>query len=134
MERVTMSLGRASSVHDLLEIHYRYVNRVIESAGSVLLKKEFKAVWSRVNHGDIDAPVGDILSFDGDDIISEIKNWIGNMEVVLDGEIAAHQEIETPDFQDQQKLRNVTGDIHQIIDVYESLISVVEDIEMEFAN
>lgn len=127
-------MSRATSVSDLLKIHHRYINRVVEEAGSERLKKEFSQIWSSINYGEVYASIGDTLHFNADDTTSQINNWIGNMEVLRNSELDNYKDIEKPDAEDWQEVRNVSSDINHIIDTYGLLIDAVEEIDMDFAN
>ena len=129
-----MSDGRPESVSELLKIHYRYINRLVESTGSELLKIEFNNHWENVNYGTLYASIGERLSFAPDSIISEIKNWISNMEVLRDSELNRYKEMEKTVFSDWIEMRRIAADINSIIASYYKLINAVEEIDLKFAN
>lgn len=129
-----MSVERASSVKDLLNIHYRYINRVVENAGSERLKKEFNSIWSSVNYGDVYVPIGETLHFNADLITSEINNWIGNMEVLLNSEMTKEEGTDESGTVNITSKNNIAADINNITNAYHSLKMAVDEIDMDFAN
>ncbi|MEC1259026.1 alpha/beta hydrolase [Bacillus swezeyi] len=127
--------NREKEITNILKTHERNANRLLQKAQSSRLLEAFNTIWVSIENKELPVPISsNVMTFNADDIKSEIDEWIKNLKECQENAQRKFESMEDPSPDDLSKRNNITSDVVVLTSQYENLKNSIDQVEQDFNN
>ncbi|MED2942273.1 alpha/beta hydrolase [Bacillus swezeyi] len=95
----------------------------------------FNTIWVSIENKELPVPISsNVMTFNADDIKSEIDEWIKNLKECQENAQRKFESMEDPSPDDLSKRNNITSDVVVLTSQYENLKNSIDQVEQDFNN
>ncbi|KAA6447320.1 alpha/beta fold hydrolase [Bacillus swezeyi] len=127
--------NREQEITNILKTHERNANRLLQKAQSSRLLEAFNTIWVSIENRELPVPISsNVMTFNADDIKSEIDEWIKDLKECQENAQRKFKSIEDPSPEDQSKCNNISSEVILLTSRYEGLKNTIDQVEQDFNN